>query len=97
MSRAENLGWAVVVGTAADVHQYALDDATAPAVYVLFAQYQWQGYASLVVRSTVLPQTLARPLTEAISPSTQANPCSICSPWANTWPCRSRSRRSHFD
>jgi predicted permease len=66
MSRADSIRWAVVVGTVRDVHQYALDDSPDAAVYVLFAQYTMQGYASLVVRSTVPPDTLARPLGEAI-------------------------------
>ena len=46
--------WARVVGVVGDVHQYALDQAANAAVYLPFTQARRpQGYASLVVRSTL--------------------------------------------
>jgi putative ABC transport system permease protein len=45
--------WAVVVGVAGDVHQYALDRKPDAAIYVPFSQAgPEQGWASLVVRSS---------------------------------------------
>jgi putative ABC transport system permease protein len=46
--------WATVVGIVGDVHQYGLDKAPDAAVYLAFAQAKEpQGWASLVVRSTL--------------------------------------------
>ncbi|HEX2456068.1 MAG TPA: ADOP family duplicated permease [Vicinamibacterales bacterium] len=52
--------WARVVGIVRDVHQYGLDLAADPAVYVLFDQARPapQGWASLVVRSQVPPDQI---------------------------------------
>src|SRR5205085_5650739 len=49
-----------VVGIVGDVHQYGLDLAGDPAVYVLFDQTRPapQGWASLVVRSRVPPEQI---------------------------------------
>ena len=46
--------WATIVGVVGDVHQYGLDKSPAAAAYFAFAQAaEPQGYASLVVRSSM--------------------------------------------
>ena len=58
--RDDDAPWAVIVGIVGDVHQYGLDRAPDAAVYVPFAQVDVpsQGWASLVVRSTLPPERI---------------------------------------
>ena len=53
--------WARVVGIVGDVHQYGLDRAADPAIYLLFDQTDPapQGWASLVVRSSLPAEQIA--------------------------------------
>ena len=49
--------WATIVGVVGDVHQYRLDRSPDAAVYLAFVQAKEpQGWASLVVRSTLRPE-----------------------------------------
>jgi predicted permease len=58
--------WAVIVGVVGDVHQYGLDRKADAAVYIPFAQYPAQGWASLVVRSAIPPERIEPALRQAM-------------------------------
>jgi putative ABC transport system permease protein len=58
--------WAVIVGVVGDVHQYGLDRKADAAVYLPFAQYPAQGWASLVVRSTIPSERIESAVREAM-------------------------------
>jgi putative ABC transport system permease protein len=58
--------WAIIVGIVGDVHQYGLDTKPEGAVYVLFAQFPMQGYASLVVRSRIPVDRIESAVREAM-------------------------------
>jgi putative ABC transport system permease protein len=62
----EGRPWALIVGVVGDVHQYGLDRKADAAVYVPFAQYPAQGWASLVVRSRIPPERIESALRAAM-------------------------------
>src|SRR5262249_38124375 len=64
--RDERQPWAVIVGVVGDVHQYGLDREADAAVYVPFAQFQLQGWPSLVVRSTIPSERIEPELRKAM-------------------------------
>src|SRR5436190_3797224 len=67
--------WAVVVGVAADVHQYALDRQPDAAFYLPFAQVQpAQGFASLVVRAALPAERIESAVRAAMIATDPAQP-----------------------
>jgi ABC-type lipoprotein release transport system permease subunit len=65
--------WATIVGVVGDVHQYGLDKSPDAAAYFAFAQAaEPQGYASLVVRSSVRVEKIepaVRAAMQAVDPT----------------------------
>jgi putative ABC transport system permease protein len=59
--------WATIVGVVGDVHQYGLDKSPDAAVYLAFVQAKEpQGWASLVVRSTLPPERIEAEVRKAM-------------------------------
>jgi hypothetical protein len=78
--------WAVIVGVVGDVHQYGLGRKADAAVYLPFAQYPAQRWASLVVRSTIPSERTSRPCVRRCArPAIRLG---------SRWNCGTRSRRS---
>jgi putative ABC transport system permease protein len=72
--RDDRAPWATIVGIVGDVHQYGLDKAPDAAVYLAFLQAKEpQGWASLVVRSTLPAERIeaeVRKAMRAVDPAT---------------------------
>ena len=73
--RDEQQPWATIVGIVGDVHQYGLDKAPEPAVYLAFAQAnEPQGWASLVIRSAIGSERIEPAVRQALKEVDPAQP-----------------------
>src|SRR5262249_39126734 len=66
VQRDERQPWAVIVGVVGDVHQYGLDREADAAGYVASGSFAREGWASLVVRSTIPSERIEPELRKAM-------------------------------